>query len=120
MVGDQETRLSVGDRFREGADPGRDHGSSQGPRLEDRETLGLEQARQGERRTGREEGPFLPFGHDPEEPHAVFHPELAGSIPERVETAPRSEEHTSELQSPYDLVCRLLLEKKKHQTQTLT
>src|SRR5207248_8087799 len=24
----------------------------------------------------------------------------------------RSEEHTSELQSPYDLVCRLLLEKK--------
>src|SRR5438094_2923188 len=27
--------------------------------------------------------------------------------------APRSEEHTSELQSPYDIVCRLLLEKKK-------
>src|SRR5574342_1014309 len=26
---------------------------------------------------------------------------------------PRSEEHTSELQSPPDLVCRLLLEKKK-------
>src|SRR5437867_6348877 len=25
-----------------------------------------------------------------------------------------SEEHTSELQSPYDLVCRLLLEKKKN------
>src|SRR5207248_5452771 len=25
----------------------------------------------------------------------------------------RSEEHTSELQSPYDLVCRLLLEKKE-------
>src|SRR5207248_9272838 len=30
------------------------------------------------------------------------------------EIAARSEEHTSELQSPYDLVCRLLLEKKKH------
>src|SRR5207248_4068937 len=30
---------------------------------------------------------------------------------ERV-TVHRSEEHTSELQSPYDLVCRLLLEKK--------
>src|SRR5438094_4864827 len=29
----------------------------------------------------------------------------------------RSEEHTSELQSPYDLVCRLLLEKKKKNTQ---
>src|SRR5437588_12221811 len=28
----------------------------------------------------------------------------------------RSEEHTSELQSHSDLVCRLLLEKKKHNT----
>src|SRR5438094_1619663 len=31
----------------------------------------------------------------------------------------RSEEHTSELQSPYDLVCRLLLEKKKKITNTV-
>src|SRR2546426_5621744 len=34
---------------------------------------------------------------------------------------PRSEEHTSELQSPCNLVCRLLLEKKKktqHTTRT--
>src|SRR3712207_7137802 len=30
--------------------------------------------------------------------------------------APRSEEHTSELQSRQYLVCRLLLEKKKHTT----
>src|SRR2546426_8797564 len=29
----------------------------------------------------------------------------------------RSEEHTSELQSPCNLVCRLLLEKKKNQSQ---
>src|SRR5256885_11412896 len=29
-------------------------------------------------------------------------------------TPRRSEEHTSELQSPCNLVCRLLLEKKKH------
>ena len=29
-------------------------------------------------------------------------------------TGSRSEEHTSELQSPCNLVCRLLLEKKKH------
>src|SRR2546426_9275281 len=29
-------------------------------------------------------------------------------------TTRRSEEHTSELQSPCNLVCRLLLEKKKH------
>src|SRR5207248_9639572 len=31
----------------------------------------------------------------------------------RASAGTRSEEHTSELQSPYDLVCRLLLEKKK-------
>src|SRR5256885_9992934 len=30
-----------------------------------------------------------------------------------VDNKPRSEEHTSELQSPCNLVCRLLLEKKK-------
>src|SRR5256885_12795774 len=32
--------------------------------------------------------------------------------------APRSEEHTSELQSPCNLVCRLLLEKKKQDSST--
>src|SRR5256885_8812514 len=32
----------------------------------------------------------------------------------------RSEEHTSELQSPCNLVCRLLLEKKKNITDGLT
>src|SRR5207249_9584076 len=31
---------------------------------------------------------------------------------------PRSEEHTSELQSRFDLVCRLLLEKKKKNKKT--
>src|SRR5207248_10057501 len=31
----------------------------------------------------------------------------------------RSEEHTSELQSPYDLVCRLPLAKKNHKTTDL-
>src|SRR5260221_9845627 len=40
-------------------------------------------------------------------PHAVWRPHV--SYPGRV----RSEEHTSELQSHSDLVCRLLLEKKK-------
>src|SRR5258708_22491919 len=34
-----------------------------------------------------------------------------------VEAGGRSEEHTSELQSPDHLVCRLLLEKKKHTIQ---
>src|SRR2546426_5570980 len=35
------------------------------------------------------------------------------SFPERTLQCRRSEEHTSELQSPCNLVCRLLLEKKK-------
>src|SRR5207244_8501066 len=34
--------------------------------------------------------------------------------------APRSEEHTSELQSPDHLVCRLLLEKKKNKQRIKT
>src|SRR5437867_11512353 len=40
---------------------------------------------------------------------------IAGALGDRHDIQPeqRSEEHTSELQSPYDLVCRLLLEKKK-------
>src|SRR2546428_3259825 len=36
----------------------------------------------------------------------------------RVWLLSRSEEHTSELQSRSDLVCRLLLEKKKNKTRT--
>src|SRR2546429_5382822 len=36
------------------------------------------------------------------------------------QSAPRSEEHTSELQSRLHLVCRLLLEKKKQHTCTET
>src|SRR5207244_10972017 len=39
-------------------------------------------------------------------------PTPAGATP-RAASANRSEEHTSELQSPDHLVCRLLLEKKK-------
>src|SRR5436305_10837343 len=35
-----------------------------------------------------------------------------------VPQSPRSEEHTSELQSRPHLVCRLLLEKKKHKRRT--
>src|SRR5260364_6144 len=43
----------------------------------------------------------------------AFDGELDGDGVERLERARRSEEHTSELQSPDHLVCRLLLEKKK-------
>src|SRR5256886_4110683 len=38
----------------------------------------------------------------------------------RTATSSRSEEHTSELQSQSNLVCRLLLEKKKHTPIILT
>src|SRR5437667_6568966 len=41
-----------------------------------------------------------------------FRPRIIGDGPNR------SEEHTSELQSHHDLVCRLLLEKKKKKQQT--
>src|SRR5699024_11710807 len=37
----------------------------------------------------------------------------SGASGARIEIVTRSEEHTSELQSRFDLVCRLLLEKKK-------
>src|SRR5206468_12387836 len=40
-------------------------------------------------------------------------PRRAGGRPSGLERVGRSEEHTSELQSRSDLVCRLLLEKKK-------
>src|SRR5699024_5211486 len=38
------------------------------------------------------------------------------SLPKRILETTRSEEHTSELQSRFDLVCRLLLEKKNNKT----
>src|SRR5947208_9884640 len=40
-----------------------------------------------------------------------------GDEPVRLRQDERSEEHTSELQSPDQLVCRLLLEKKKTDTR---
>src|SRR5688572_31824635 len=40
-------------------------------------------------------------------------PDLKMPEPTKTPSAPRSEEHTSELQSQSNLVCRLLLEKKK-------
>src|SRR5256885_7556353 len=43
-----------------------------------------------------------------------------GYAPVFVDASQRSEEHTSELQSPCNLVCRLLLEKKKYVTSRQT
>src|SRR2546421_271101 len=42
------------------------------------------------------------------------------ALRQRREDVPRSEEHTSELQSRSDLVCRLLLEKKKKKKNKIT
>src|SRR2546426_7015184 len=66
-------------------------------------------------------------GGQPKRCRAAQNPEFGNLVlePERTDLAPecvaghrvveRSEEHTSELQSPCNLVCRLLLEKKKPQ-----
>src|SRR5437763_2216906 len=56
-------------------------------------------ARRGTERPGRSRSPF---------PTAPFQLRKRSGT-----SSPRSEEHTSELQSPMYLVCRLLLEKKK-------
>src|SRR5690348_17738817 len=59
-----------------------------------------------------------PPAHLPERPaQAAARARICG---ERSSNLYRSEEHTSELQSPVHLVCRLLLEKKKNNTTTNT
>src|SRR5690348_18124713 len=47
-------------------------------------------------------------------PRPTSSPETGPSSARRRRSSSRSEEHTSELQSPVHLVCRLLLEKKNH------
>src|SRR5207248_4907757 len=63
------------------------------------------------RRAGRAAAEYA-TGRDfvelPDNPAALVEGQLELLLSEH-----RSEEHTSELQSPYDIVCRLLLEKKK-------
>src|SRR5256885_4167613 len=61
---------------------------------------------------GRRHSSAEPFPNRGE--RAILHAiELLGRFDMRVDRSRRSEEHTSELQSPCNLVCRLLLEKKK-------
>src|SRR5258708_14491809 len=62
--------------------------------------------------------PWLPSRHHADPPPARADPR-AGRLhaecrPGQEDVQRRSEEHTSELQSPDHLVCRLLLEKKKN------
>src|SRR5438876_6731954 len=59
------------------------------------------------RKPGRAQGLAQPLDRD------LRHELLLEEV--LTQTSERSEEHTSELQSPVHLVCRLLLEKKKKQ-----
>src|SRR5437867_9559307 len=61
-------------------------------------------------------GFFSPRGNDA---GSHLYGDPAGLLHSAEGSVPRSEEHTSELQSPYDLVCRLLLEKKKKKVTKL-
>src|SRR5256885_11509763 len=45
--------------------------------------------------------------------------QVHGRLPTLIADRDRSEEHTSELQSPCNLVCRLLLEKKKKEKDSI-
>src|SRR2546426_8744810 len=57
-----------------------------------------------------------PSGGSPEKPVGLVYVALADEARTQVREFrfPRSEEHTSELQAPCNLVCRLLLEKKNN------
>src|SRR2546426_7275563 len=66
---------------------------------------------------GAEEPVVGPVGrrHVQRDPHCrVRPPDLLEDLAHGAILPARSEEHTSELQSPCNLVCRLLLEKKKN------
>src|SRR5207248_4025828 len=65
----------------------------------------LQRARRGERGRGAARR-ALPALEETDRRRGARRHRLGRDVPHR------SEEHTSELQSPYDLVCRLLLEKK--------
>src|SRR5437867_4948682 len=62
----------------------------------------------------------LLVGHVGDRAHLLVTAHLLGDPLELADRLDRSEEHTSELQSPYELVCRLLLEKKKARRQLRT
>src|SRR5690606_41205580 len=76
-------------------------------RMESRLEARIRAHRHGERRTAR--NLQRRASGDRAEPHR-FRPRMVD---------PRSEEHTSELQSRENLVCRLLLEKKKNKAEML-
>src|SRR5438034_7217390 len=74
---------------------------------------GGEPDRFGDRRGSGLEAPRQVVPLSPVDPDLLDHLASAASGLQGLENFARSEEHTSELQSHSDLVCRLLLEKKK-------
>src|SRR5207244_6309088 len=68
---------------------------------------------------GMDAGRFTLVARDTPEPSPLSHEVLNAKPYAFLDDAPleRSEEHTSELQSPDHLVCRLLLEKKNKENQ---
>src|SRR2546430_10948461 len=84
--------------------------------------VGIEHGRMSQlaaREQEHDEAPHEPAEPEPPEEHDD-QPESAGDglMQARRGSVDRSEEHTSELQSQSNLVCRLLLEKKKHTQNT--
>src|SRR3712207_8410873 len=73
-----------------------------------RSALRIEMRRSWDQQRGR----WHPVGSEREH-RAILGASVVDLIREPQAAAPRSEEHTSELQSRQYLVCRLLLEKKK-------
>src|SRR5437764_10575613 len=81
------------------------------------------------RRPEEEDYPAMVFGKRDTKPDALTREDVVGNLypdtlssevdvtpsPTEFRRGDRSEEHTSELQSPMYLVCRLLLEKKKNE-----
>src|SRR5256885_7209845 len=76
-------------------------------------------------RSGLEAGLWWGWCRQLSQPALQWHKSGSGHATDRTSGNPltrelkplaRSEEHTSELQSPCNLVCRLLLEKKKNKT----
>src|SRR5256885_9675029 len=60
--------------------------------------------------------PYTTLFRSPCQLNELHNDQLCGVYTGRGKPTRRSEEHTSELQSPCNLVCRLLLEKKKTST----
>src|SRR5437868_14275939 len=89
---------------RQGTHDTRTRGETAGGGKKPYRQKGTGYARQGSRRAPHYRGGGIVFG-----PHPRSYEK---ALPRKMRRLARSEEHTSELQSRFDLVCRLLFEKK--------